>query len=182
MNNITQLAPYLRAGIVFITLLSLTGCLQPEKENLQQFVKQIQAKEKRPIPPIPEIKIHQNFSYAAADLRDPFKATIVEVQRFERSTEAALDNGIRVNENRLKEALEAYSLKDLRLVGVLEKGRRSAMVLAPDGVVHLVNVGNYMGEDNGKVLTITDEALTLREIVAGEQFAFVERENRLALE
>jgi type IV pilus assembly protein PilP len=168
--------------MVLVALTSLTGCLQPEKENLQQFVKTIQAKEKRPIAPIPEIKIHENFSYAAAELRDPFKATVVEVQRLVETAEGALDNGIRVDENRLKEALEAYELKDLRLVGVLEKGRRSGMVLAPDGVVHLINVGNYIGENSGKVLTITDEALTLREIVPGEKFAFVERENRLALE
>lgn len=183
MNNKgTLLITYLRATALFMAILGLTGCIQSEKEDLQQFVDQVMAKEKSPIAPIPEVKIHQNFSYAASELRDPFKATVVEVQNLIEVEQGVTDNGVGPDAHRLKEALESYNLNDLQLVGILEQGRRSAMVRAPDGVVHLVNVGNFIGENNGKILVITDSTLTIREIVAGEKFAWVERENALSLE
>ncbi len=181
-NKKAMLRNYFRVSALLIVVFGLTGCLQPEKENLQQYVEHVMAKEKEPIAPIPEVKIHQNFSYAASELRNPFKATLVEVQNLIEGTEASTDNGIRPDAHRLREVLESYALKDLSMVGVLEKGHRSAMIRSPDGVIHLVNVGNYIGENSGKILVITDSELRLREIVAGETFAFVEREGALSLE
>lgn len=181
-KQIDLLPNYLRVGVVLLSVLWLTGCLQPGKENLKHYVEEVKAREAAPIEPIPEVKTHENFSYAAAELRDPFKATVVEVQPIESARNGGETNGVGPNPERLKEALEGYSLEDLRLVGTLEKGRRSGLIRAPDGVVHLVDVGNHIGENNGKILAITDTELKIREIVEGKKFAWVERENTLSLE
>ena len=180
-NKLNTGKTYIRVCIVLCSMMALTGCLQSKKADLQAFVDEVKAQEKAPIDPIPEIKIHKNFTYAAEDERDPFKSAVVETQGFVEEEEEIADNGIRPNQHRLKEALETYDLADLRLVGILEKGRKSAMVRAPDGVVHLVNVGNYIGKNNGKIRGITDSGLTIKEIVPGEKFAFVERDNTLLL-
>jgi type IV pilus assembly protein PilP len=40
-----------------------------------------------------------------------------------------------------------------------------ALIQAPDGVVHYVHTGNYMGQNMGKIVSITDTEVKLEEWV-----------------
>jgi type IV pilus assembly protein PilP len=163
----------LKLSVIFI-LVCIAGC-QQEKQDLNAYVSQVKAKQKSDIPPIPVMKPYQKFDYAAMDLRDPFIPTVVEVP--EPEEEPIIDNGISPDQNRRKEALEAYELAELQYVGVLEQEQMWALIRAGDGVIHRVQVGNYMGKNHGRILSIEESALELEEIVSNGRKGFIKRNN-----
>ncbi len=175
--NRTIFRPFGLLLIIFGVVLT-SGC-QPEKEDLQAYVARVKAQAQPDIPPIPVMKPYEKFEYAAADLRDPFVPTVVDVPEIAPDTTA--DNGIRPDTNRRKEALEFFQLADLQFVGTLQQDETIwALIRAPDGVIHKVRVGNYMGSNFGQILAISDSELKLKEIVPDGN-GFVERETSLSV-
>lgn len=161
-----------------VLTLSLMGC-QEEKEDLAAFVATVKAQKKPDIEPIPVMKPYEKFAYAGSELRNPFIKTIVE--QLEEKLEPLVDNGISPEKHRRKEALEYYALSELQLVGTLEQETVWALIRSSDGVVHKVQTGNYIGQNHGKILTITDMKLTLKEIVPEPRGGYIERESSLTI-
>ncbi|MTI62814.1 MAG: pilus assembly protein PilP [Methylophaga sp.] len=155
-------------------VLCLTAACQQEKADLETYVAQVKAQQKSDIPPIPVMKPYEHFDYAASELRDPFVPTVVDMA--EPEPEPVADNGIKPDQNRRKEALEAFELAELQFVGTLEQDQIWALVRGPDGVIHRVQVGNYMGRNHGKIISITSDEIQLREIVPNGRGGFIERD------
>jgi type IV pilus assembly protein PilP len=164
--------------IFLVVLLFVVGC-QHEKDDLSAYVSKVKAKQKADIPPLPVIKPYEKFSYSAAELRNPFVPTVVEVP--EEIEEVIVDNGIKPDQHRLKEALESYELSELQLVGTLEQESVWALVRSSDGVIHRVQSGNYIGKNHGEVLSISDTELTLKEIVLEGNGRYIERDSSLSV-
>lgn len=160
-----------------VIVFCVAGC-QQEKDDLQTYVAQVKAQQKSDIPPIPVMKPYEKFDYAATEIRDPFLPTVVDVPEVEQ--EPILDNGISPDSNRRKEALEAFDLSQLQYVGTLEQDKIWALVRSSDGVIHRVQVGNYMGQNHGKILSISDTELKLNEIVSKGKNGFIERETSVS--
>jgi type IV pilus assembly protein PilP len=166
--------------IYLLLLLSLLqGCMQ-DKQDLAIYVDEVKAKQKPDIEPLPVMKTYEPFHYAATELRSPFVKTVVEPPR-EEAENPNLGNGIQPDKNRLKEALEAYSLSELQFVGTLGKDSIWALIRASDGVIHRVQIGDYMGQNDGQILAISENELTLKEIVPDGRGAYVERESFLTI-
>jgi len=157
-----------------LILMSMTAACQQEKADLETYVAEVKSQQKSDIPPIPVMKPYEHFEYAATELRDPFVPTVVDMADPE--PEPIADNGIQPDQNRRKEALEAFELAELQFVGTLEQEQIWALVRAPDGVIHRVQVGNYMGRNHGKIISITSEEIKLKEIVANGRGGFIERD------
>jgi type IV pilus assembly protein PilP len=124
------------------------------------------------------MKPYESFEYAAAELRDPFLPTVVDMQ--EPEPEPLTDNGISPDDNRRKEALEFFELAELQFVGTLEQGNVWALVRAPDGVIHRVQTGNYMGRNHGRIMSVTENEMKLKEIVPEGRGRFIERETSVS--
>lgn len=168
----------LKLLIFLVVLLFVAGC-QHGKDDLNAYASEIKAKQKADIPPLPVMKPYEKFSYSAAELRDPFVPTVVEVP--DKIEEVIVDNGIKPDQHRLKEALESYELSELQLVGTLEQESVWALVRSSDGVIHRVQSGNYIGKNNGEVLSISDTKLTLKEIVLEGNGRYIERDSSLSV-
>ena len=144
-----------RLVLVALVLALLTGCQQQSMQDLVSFVDNAYKDEKPEIEPLPPIVPYEEFIYSADELADPFARTNVFVgtEESEESGEAA-----GIDPNRRKEPLEAFPLDGLRLDGVLDfRGKLSAIVRSPDGDSVPVSVGNYMGLNNGEILSINSE-------------------------
>ncbi|TDB02630.1 pilus assembly protein PilQ [Halomonas marinisediminis] len=159
-------------------LLLIAGCADPQLTSLDRELAEIR-NNPAPAPEIelPEIPDFEAVPYTYADLRSPFVPRMPEEEEpAEVATDLAPDLG------REREALEAYSLGELRLVGTLtEGGQPSALVHAPDGQVHRLRVGNHMGSDFGRIVSITSSTVQLIEIVPTGRGGWVERTTRLEL-
>ena len=174
-------------SLLKITLLGafavlLTGCGEG-LGDLQNFVSQIRAKPPGRIEPIPEFQPYQSFEYTSHDLRDPFK--LVDFRRLEENPEeiAALGSGLRPDIDRVKEPLEDFPLDTLRLKGTIDDkdGVKWGLIFAPDNTIHRVIEGNYMGQNHGRIISVSDQNIDLTEIVPDGLGNYIERSSAVAL-
>lgn len=146
-------------GLAAAALL-VSGCGGDEFSDLRQFVKDSGEGLRGRVEPIPEVKQFEPFAYNAFDLPDPFKArTMVFDSR-------AAGGGPQPDLNRRKEALEAFPLESLQMVGTLEQRRVNyALIKTPDKNLYRVKIGNYVGQNFGVITAISDSVVTLKEVI-----------------
>lgn len=139
----------------------LTGC-SADMTGLKQEVHRILQRPGGKIEPIPEMKPLPKYSYVESSDRTPFDPP---VQKKEKKT-----SGLMPDMNRPKEPLERYPLDALAMQGIIKrKNTTFALIRDGDGVIHEVQLGNHMGLNYGKVVKITDNQVTLEEIVPDGQ-------------
>ena len=171
----------IRILLACMTTAVLVGCDQG-LGDLQQFTQQIKSQPPGRIEPIPEFQPYQNFEYTSHDLRDPFK--LVEFRRPDQNPDEALLNatGLRPDGDRVREPLEDFPLDTLRLKGTVTKdGIKWGLIFAPDNTVHRVLEGNYLGQNHGRIITLSDERIELTEIVPDGLGNYIERSSAVAL-
>lgn len=160
---------------IFVLSVFLAACGGEEGDDLDQFMRDAGKTMKPSVKPLPEVKPYTALQYNAdGTLVDPFRARKA----------ASKSGALQPNLNRPKEPMEAYPLESLKYVGMLAKNKLTyALVKAPDNSVQQVKVGNYVGQNFGKVTQITDSEVTLNEIVQDELSGdWVERVSVLALQ
>ncbi len=166
-----------KAAILAILGAFVTGCTNDGLDDLREFVKNAHADRKPRVEPIPEIKPQESFLYAASKLPDPFAAFNLRAQKT-----AGTGNGLRPDMNRRKQPLEEYPLDALRMVGTLSRGKVFwAVIQAPDGAVHRIQVGNYIGQNFGHIIKISEEKVDLIELIPGSMGDWVEREASMSI-
>lgn len=164
--------------MVLTTLcLAVAGCSGGSHlDDLRGYVDHVRATQKGHIKPIPQFKPSETFTYNDSADKDPFKPWSIETKMADRG------DGIHPNFRRHKEALEAFPLDSLHMVGTLDFNKTKwAAVKAPDGIVYRVKVGNYLGQNNGRVTQIGSGKVKLREIVPNGLGGWEKRPAFLAL-
>lgn len=161
------------------SLLALGGCSGEQHSDLRQFVKDSDNLPRGRIPPLPEVKPYEAFTYNAFDLLDPFVPRKIEPPKG-----TAVAGGIKPPDpNRRKEPLEAYPLENLTMVGTLEqKHQFSALIKTPDKNLFRVSPGNFMGQNFGRITAITETEIKLKELVQDSGGAWKEEERTMLLQ
>jgi type IV pilus assembly protein PilP len=84
---------------------------------------------------------------------------------------------------RRKEALEAFPLETLAMVGSLQRGRAMiGLVKASDNRVFQVRQGNYMGQNFGVITNVTESEISLKELFQDGAGDWVERQTKMMLQ
>ena len=176
---------YLKKPFRLIFILSLAALLSACDQgvgDLRTFVQQIKAQPPGRIEPIPEFQPYQNFEYTSHDLRDPFR--LVDFRRPDENAELIenIASGPKPNIDRLREPLEDFPLDTLRLKGTITKdGIKWGLIFAPDNTVHRVLEGHYMGQNHGRIISVSDQIVELTEIVPDGLGNYIERASAVAL-
>lgn len=164
--------------VVLALTAGLAGCGRADLDELGDYVDAVKARPPGPLEPIPEVPQVDTFVYEPGDRRDPFVMD-------DRTAQAAAphhSSGVAPDPLRRREELEQYSLDSLRMVGTLEQNEtRWGLVVTPDGVLHRVRVGNYLGRNNGQITQISPEAIALTEIVGEGPGSWRERQASISL-
>ncbi len=157
----------------------LVGCSGGNFSDLDIYMAEKRSRPGGIIAPIPTFKAYEAFAYSATTLRSPFDRPI-EVREIAQLQAIA---AIKPDENRTKEFLEQYTFDSLRMVGTLERDNNHwTLIKDPDGGVHRVKAGNYLGRANGKIVEMTDTFLSVVEIVSdGTPDGWVERPRTIKL-
>ncbi len=160
--------------------LGLTACADMSTDDLEQFLNEVKSRQPEQIEPLPEIKTFETFYYAAQDLRDPFTQAVSEIAAQQEA--AVAGGGLAPDPTRRREPLESFSLQELRMVAMMTlEDRTWAAVVGPDGTVHRLQVGNYIGRNHGQVQRITETSVEMVEIVPDGKGGWQERDNVLAM-
>lgn len=166
-------------AFILLSCVLLNGCME-EKQDLSKFVSNVESSQKPDIEPIPVMKPYQKFNYAASELRDPFTVTVVDLNTNSQGNKENL-GGLQPDQHRRKEALEAYPLSELQFVGTLEKSGVWGLIRTSDGIISRVQAGNYIGQNHGRILSVSSTEIMLKEIVTNGKGQFVERESTLPI-
>jgi len=166
------------AWLIVPVCLVLTSCGGGSMGDLRSYRDKVLARESRQIEPLPELKPYETHVYASSGAKDPFEPFFQEEP--DEVQPCVGEDCVRPPENHIREELEQYELDSLRMVGTLEQDERTwGIVSSPDGIIHRVEVGNYMGRNYGKIVTITEDRIELAEIVPDGRGGW--RENDAAL-
>jgi type IV pilus assembly protein PilP len=165
-------------GLILVATL-LFGCNNSEKRAEEQaYVKRIKSRKIKEVEPLPEIKPYEPFTYTAFNLRSPFAPPVIQDQ----PKKFAADGGVHPDMNRHKEVLESFPLDSLRMVGTIEQhGKNWALVVDPNGTVYRLTKGNYLGQNHGHIDAITNDKISLTEIVPDPSGGWRERKGSMAL-
>ena len=167
----------------FVTLMVaavlLTACSGRDFSDLDGFMAEKRSRPGGIIAPIPTFKAYEAFAYSATVLRSPFDRPI-EVREI---AQLQAISAIKPDDTRAKEFLEQYTFDSLRMVGSLERsGTDWTLVKDPDGGVHRVKLGNFLGRHHGKIVEMDDTFVAVLEIVSdGTQDGWVERPRTIKL-
>lgn len=178
MNGRSTLLLTGKMFIPCLTAVLLTGCAEPGIQDLQNFVATTKAASPgKKLDPLPQVEPYRPFNYSAQGLKNPF--TVSEFAKQAKPPE--FDNGIRPDPQRPREPLEKYALGSLVMVGTIQKDGLWGLIKAPDGVIHRVIAGNYLGTDYGKITAVTKQRIDIKEIVSTHEAGWSERDNYLSL-
>ena len=115
-----------------------------------------------------------SIEYSPAGLRDPFELP---------APDRNAGGGKGPDPDRRKEALEAFPLDSLDMVGTIGSGGSLiGLVMAPDRVTYRMRAGNYMGQNDGRITGIFDDRIELVELVPDGAGGWLERQAKIALE
>jgi type IV pilus assembly protein PilP len=154
----------------------LTGC-GGNTDDLRTWIDVVKARPGGRIEPLPQVKPAPKFAYEPDGRRSPFVPDTPQV-RLSSNPDAVRgpDN------NRPREFLEQFPLDTLRMVGTLDtRGGVFGLVQTQDGLVHRVSVGNHLGQNYGRVQTISDSEIELVEIIPDGIGGYIERPAAVAL-
>jgi len=160
------------------SLIWLVGCSDSGHKDLQIFMEQARNKPVGEIEPLPTFQPYVTFKYSAVALRSPFDPPMQVLAQETIPGKSA----VKPDESRKREYLEGFNFASLSMVGSLKKDNDIwALVNDGTGGIHRVKVGNYLGKNHGKIVSVTPSQVDITEIVPDGKGAWVERPRTLAL-
>jgi type IV pilus assembly protein PilP len=161
-----------RMLLIPLLALSAAGCVGGN-DDLDKYINDVKARPGGRIEPLPQVKPYETFAYEAQTLRSPFQPD---------APKGRANAGPRPEANRPKEYLEQFPLDTLKMVGTLQRDHQQyALLQAQDGLVHRVVPGNYVGQNDGRVVSVTDGEVKVEELVPDGIGGFYKRSAAIGL-
>lgn len=166
-------------AVLLLSMVVLQGCSAPEDE-LKAWMDQQQREAHPSVRALSPPKQFNPEHYALSDAVDPFSQQKLSVVL---KAEARQPNSLLAAEmNRRKEPLEAYPLDSMSMVGSVKKQAGEYALLKVDNLLYQVKVGDYLGQNYGKITKISETEVDIREIVQDASGDVTERPTSLQLQ
>jgi type IV pilus assembly protein PilP len=163
----------LKIAILAAAALSF-GCAAGVDDELLAYIDDVKARPGGRIDPLPQIRPYETFRYKADEIRSPFLP--------DRPNSPSSIAGPKPLLDRNKEYLEQFPLDTLVMVGTLDReGRSFGLVRTQDGMVHRVISGNYLGQNDGRILAVNSAEIMLEELVPDGIGGFYTRSAEIGL-
>jgi type IV pilus assembly protein PilP len=153
-----------------------------EQEELQRWMADQRAQVKPTVPPITEPKKFTPQAYTEGSTVEPFDMQKLTQALRRDSSQPSTSALIAPELTRRKEALEAFPLDSMAMVGSLNRNGQPVALISVDKLLYQVRVGNYLGLNYGRITRISETELALREIVQDAAGEWIERVATLQLQ
>lgn len=173
----------MQASMLMLCALSMWGCGSSGEDELRQWMVNERAQAKPRITPISEPKQFLPQPYVADEGMEPFNVLkLTQALRRESAQVASNAALIAPEMARRKEPLEAFPLDAMAMVGSMNKNGKPTALLTVDKLLYQVQLGNYLGQNYGRITAITETSIQLREIVQDPTGDWIERITSLELQ
>jgi len=167
------------AVAAFGLALVLQGCAD-DQDELAQWMEQQKREVKPNVEPLNPPKKFIPQAYGALTGVEPFSTQKLTVAL---KQEARQPNSLLAAEiNRRKEPLEAYPVDSMAMVGSVVRSGQQFALLKVDNLLYQVKAGDYLGQNYGKIVKITETDVSFREIVQDAAGEWIERMSALQLQ
>ena len=169
--------------VALVSCMGLASCSSSEQEELQLWMSEQRALSRPKIEPVQEPTKFSPQAYTQEGLIEPFSGQKL-TQAINRDSNKATANAalIAPELSRRKEPLEASPLDAVAMVGSLIKLGQPVALVRVDNLLYQVRIGNYLGQNYGRVTKISETELALREIVQDAAGEWLERTATLQLQ
>jgi type IV pilus assembly protein PilP len=172
--------PFQKIALLSI-LVVLAGCSANSEEELRIWMNEQRTRPR--VTPIAEPKKFLPEAYTQAGAVDPFSREKLTQALKRDSVKPSTSSALLAPElTRRKEALEAFPLDTMSMVGSLVKEGRPAALVKVDNLLYQIRLGSYLGQNFGKVMKISETEVVLREIVQDAVGEWIERPAALQLQ
>lgn len=169
--------------VLLSVVFTLTGCGTSDVDELRQWMAQQKSQTLPRVKAVAEPKQFKPESYNQVTAVEPFNNQKLTRALKTESSQAAFNGGLIAPElARRKQALEAFPLDAMTLVGTLTKDGQPMALVKVDNLLYQVRPGNYLGQNYGRVTKITETEVTLREIAQDAVGEWIERAATLQLQ
>lgn len=166
-----------------VVCLVLTACSSSGQEELQQWMTEQRNLTKPKVEPLPEPTKFSPQAYTQEGAVEPFSPQKLTQALNRDSNRATANAGLIAPElSRRKEPLEAMPLDAVAMVGSLIKQGQPVALVRVDNLLYQVRVGNYLGQNYGRITKISETEVALREIVQDAAGEWLERTATLQLQ
>ena len=164
-------------------VLALAACGAATEDELRQWMVEQKSQTRPKVTPISEPKQFKPESYTQVTAIEPFSNQKL-TQSLQRESTQATANGALIAPElaRRKEALEAFPLDAMSLVGSMVQAGKPVALVKVDNLLYQVRPGSYLGQNYGRVTGIKETEVTLREIVQDAAGEWIERTATLQLQ
>lgn len=171
--------------LYFLSCLSiaLAGCTFGGADDLREWMELERSQSHPIVQPIQEPKKFAAEPYVVENLPDPFNSEKLTVALRKASAQMESNAALVAPElNRRKEPLESFPLDTMAMVGSVNKAGKPIGLVKVEKNLYQVNVGNYLGQNFGKIIKISETEIRLREIVQDSTGEWIERMATLELQ
>lgn len=175
-----MMRPNSRSTGVLLATLALAGCGDNGLTEMRQWMDGVKKETRVIVPKISEPKIYVPVAYTGKDLIEPFNPNKLLIALAKIRAES--DNGLKPDMNRRREALEAFPLDTLKMVGIIERPNMKNALIQVDKSIYQAKIGNYLGQNFGMITKITDSEVEVKEIVQDAAGDWTERMTKLELQ
>ena len=165
--------------LVVAVSLGLSAC-EGEHNELQTWMDQERQQVRPNVQPLSPPQKFNPQAYAGMDGVEPFSAQKLAGALKQEARQP--NSAVAAELNRRKEPLEAFPLDSMSMVGSVQKKGLPFALLRVDGLLYQVKAGDYIGQNYGKILKITETEVSLREIVQDAAGEWIERPTTLQLQ
>lgn len=166
--------------LIWLLLPLLCAC-SGDEEELRQWVRENSKHSQAKVPALPPAKPYEAMPYDSQGLPDPFSESKIEPSG---RLLAAGGNGKQPDflaREQRNSPLEKVPLESLRMIGFLRINHQPIAVIRSEQMIRQVKVGEYLGLDFGVVTQITEQELTLRELIQDSNGNWTEKTSTLRL-
>ena len=169
-----------RAAALVVGCAALLAACAGDQDELTQWMEQQKREVKPNVEPLSPPKKFIPQPYAALGAVEPFSTQKLTVAL---KQEARQPNSLLAAEiNRRKEPLEAYPVDSMTMVGSVMRNGRQYALLKVDNLLYQVKTGDYLGQNYGKIMKISETDVSYREIVQDAAGEWIERTSALQLQ
>ena len=160
--------------LLFLLPLLLLGCATEEHQDLRAWMRDEAKGMKGKVAPLPEITAFPVVSYETETLTPPFAPGKIV------TLEVAADKTT-PDRTRPQQPLEIFPIEDLKVMGVITAGSVPYALIQtpPPNKPKHVRIGEYLGQNFGRVISITRDTVMVRETTKDANGAWVPKETPL---
>ncbi len=157
-------------SVAVLSCMALAAC-SSNGSSVQHFIARVERQPGGRVEPLPKVPKYETFTYDDQDMRSPFVPS-----------EPTGVGTVRPDAARPRQYLERFPLDSLKMVGTIRIAKTVyGLVETADGIVHRVTIGNYMGQNDGRIVQINPTQIRLVEIVPDGLGGFMKRPAALGL-